>query len=407
MPARILWRRANQATLDTLRGRSRGQYDIRLTRSPDFERFFSGLRRIERTELGGFTQRVPIEPVITESAEIPEQELRVRYMGPASQRRDWYIRAQRPSTAYPLWRPGTGPSDATDADTDYVLLIRDSEDQFHARWLRGGEIDQVPASLRQAFQASEVGVVEVSDTDLRDLGEVVAPITSGAGALQGVLSDQVLLVAEAVMNEDLPLAGDVREQLVEDVAQVAGATGVAGNASSVDIDAIAVAVERLTSGGEVADSFDQAIAEVLEEVGDQSEIANAAAAIRRNVEPAAEPEAPGESAPDITEAVEGRVLTTVHVRRERSRALRAAKIRAASDLSCEACGFDFVATYGDRGEGFVECHHRLPLNELDPDSPTRLEDLALLCANCHRMIHVKKPWLTVDELRRVVADQRA
>jgi hypothetical protein len=30
---------------------------------------------------------------------------------------------------------------------------------------------------------------------------------------------------------------------------------------------------------------------------------------------------------------------------------------------------------------------------------TRLADLALLCANCHRMIHARRPWLTLDELR--------
>ncbi|WP_249187608.1 hypothetical protein [Nocardiopsis sp. MG754419] len=33
------------------------------------------------------------------------------------------------------------------------------------------------------------------------------------------------------------------------------------------------------------------------------------------------------------------------------------------------------------------------------ESRTRLEDLALLCANRHRMIHVARPWLTVDRLR--------
>jgi 5-methylcytosine-specific restriction protein A len=30
---------------------------------------------------------------------------------------------------------------------------------------------------------------------------------------------------------------------------------------------------------------------------------------------------------------------------------------------------------------------------------TKLSDLALLCANCHRMIHARRPWLSMDELR--------
>ena len=35
-----------------------------------------------------------------------------------------------------------------------------------------------------------------------------------------------------------------------------------------------------------------------------------------------------------------------------------------------------------------------------------LADLALLCSNCHRMIHRTKRWLTVEELQDLVASQR-
>jgi 5-methylcytosine-specific restriction protein A len=31
-----------------------------------------------------------------------------------------------------------------------------------------------------------------------------------------------------------------------------------------------------------------------------------------------------------------------------------------------------------------------------------LEDLALLCANCHRIIHSCRPWLSLDELRAII-----
>ena len=33
---------------------------------------------------------------------------------------------------------------------------------------------------------------------------------------------------------------------------------------------------------------------------------------------------------------------------------------------------------------------------------TRLDDLILICANCHRMIHRHNPWLTPDHLRALV-----
>jgi 5-methylcytosine-specific restriction enzyme A len=35
-----------------------------------------------------------------------------------------------------------------------------------------------------------------------------------------------------------------------------------------------------------------------------------------------------------------------------------------------------------------------------------LADLALLCSNCHRMIHRTKQWLTVEELKKLVERQR-
>jgi 5-methylcytosine-specific restriction protein A len=32
-----------------------------------------------------------------------------------------------------------------------------------------------------------------------------------------------------------------------------------------------------------------------------------------------------------------------------------------------------------------------------------LEDLVVVCANCHRMLHRSREWLTVDALSRLIA----
>jgi 5-methylcytosine-specific restriction protein A len=106
------------------------------------------------------------------------------------------------------------------------------------------------------------------------------------------------------------------------------------------------------------------------------------------------------------EAQEGRILTRIHRSRERNQNLvakRKAQRRTECNgsLTCEACGFDFVVKYGDRGDGFAECHHKIPLAE-SGSTKTRLDDLAILCANCHRMIHVRKPMLSVAELRSLI-----
>ena len=103
--------------------------------------------------------------------------------------------------------------------------------------------------------------------------------------------------------------------------------------------------------------------------------------------------------------LEGRVLERLHKRRERNRALIDKKLRLmrkqGEPLACEACGFDFGAAYGSLGQGFIEFHHRRPLSETGMVK-TRPEDLAPMCANCHRMIHRSKPLMSVAELQELI-----
>ena len=106
-------------------------------------------------------------------------------------------------------------------------------------------------------------------------------------------------------------------------------------------------------------------------------------------------------------ANEGRILTRVHRVRERNQGLVHLKKEQFQDthaghLYCEACRFDFADSYPEHGEGFIECHHIKPLSQLQPNTQTSVEDLALLCANCHRMVHYRSPWLTMDGLSRLV-----
>lgn len=98
---------------------------------------------------------------------------------------------------------------------------------------------------------------------------------------------------------------------------------------------------------------------------------------------------------------EGRIIERLHRQRERnSAAVRKLKHQAQErgELRCEACGFDFAAQYGEPGVGFIECHHLAPLASYGPEQRTRLADLALVCANCHRMLHRRRPWLGRAEL---------
>ena len=105
---------------------------------------------------------------------------------------------------------------------------------------------------------------------------------------------------------------------------------------------------------------------------------------------------------DEEEGNEGQVLSRMHRYRERDRKLVTKKkekfLSENTKLHCEACGFDFGQRYGERGADFIECHHTKPVSELETNGKTKISDLVLLCSNCHRIVHRKKPWLSFEQL---------
>lgn len=51
---------------------------------------------------------------------------------------------------------------------------------------------------------------------------------------------------------------------------------------------------------------------------------------------------------------------------------------------------------GSGGKDFIEGHHTKLISELSDGDKTRVEDIAMLCSNCHRMVH-RKPILSVEK----------
>lgn len=115
---------------------------------------------------------------------------------------------------------------------------------------------------------------------------------------------------------------------------------------------------------------------------------------------------PTESTMDITQDdsffSEGREVIRKHIVRERNHQLiskaKALYLKTHGELKCEICGFNFEKAYGEIGFGFIEAHHLKPISTMKPGEKTRIEDIVLLCSNCHSMIHRKKPWLSREEL---------
>ena len=107
---------------------------------------------------------------------------------------------------------------------------------------------------------------------------------------------------------------------------------------------------------------------------------------------------------------EGRLLTRLHFYKERDRSF-AQRVRDyfkhqwGGQLVCEACGCAPTKVYGQVGDSCIEVHHKVPIEQLQPDSVTVLDDMAIVCANCHRVVHSKKPCLTVNEVIELIEDR--
>lgn len=107
------------------------------------------------------------------------------------------------------------------------------------------------------------------------------------------------------------------------------------------------------------------------------------------------------------EVREGTVIYKLHKYRERDSNIikrkKEKEFQRLGRLPCEACTFDFFQKYGQLGHKYIECHHRTPLSEFSSSTTTTLKDLALVCSNCHRMLHRKVDTLSVEGLKIILA----
>ncbi len=62
--------------------------------------------------------------------------------------------------------------------------------------------------------------------------------------------------------------------------------------------------------------------------------------------------------------------------------------------------------YGVLGEDYIECHHTKPVSEYLVEQSTNINDLILVCSNCHRMLHRKRPWLKKEELISIIVNNK-
>lgn len=104
---------------------------------------------------------------------------------------------------------------------------------------------------------------------------------------------------------------------------------------------------------------------------------------------------------ELLQFAEGKPKCVTYKTYERSSAAREACIRY-HGYHCSVCGFNFGNIYGDLGLNYIEVHHLHPIADIHEEYLINpLEDLRPVCANCHRMLHITKPPISIEELKEI------
>ncbi len=124
-------------------------------------------------------------------------------------------------------------------------------------------------------------------------------------------------------------------------------------------------------------------------------------------EPSADAAAQASSADEAF--AEGRVVIEAHIRRERDSRVRdrlLADRRSKAVVACEMCDRQSAGTDPVISEAIFEAHHVVPL-AVGSDRQTKLTDMALLCACCHRLIHraiaINGAWLSIEQAKMLIS----
>lgn len=90
------------------------------------------------------------------------------------------------------------------------------------------------------------------------------------------------------------------------------------------------------------------------------------------------------SSQDETLYSEGDRRYVTHLMVERNKDVVAA-IKNSTTWLCDICNIDFKEKYG---VPYIEAHHKIPISNYTSKYKINYKDLALLCPNCHKAVHI-------------------
>jgi hypothetical protein len=114
---------------------------------------------------------------------------------------------------------------------------------------------------------------------------------------------------------------------------------------------------------------------------------------------------PEENQPTV-ELVEGAVCRISVNAYERNPEARRQCIEA-HGADCCICGFSFGDLYGAEAEGYIQVHHIRPLAEVHGDHVVDpVKDLRPVCPNCHAVLHLGQRCRTIEEVSRLLVQNK-
>ena len=100
--------------------------------------------------------------------------------------------------------------------------------------------------------------------------------------------------------------------------------------------------------------------------------------------------------------VEGRSETLLVNRYERDPRNRRAAIEK-HGVRCFGCKLEMRDRYGVIADGFIHIHHTKPISSVGGPQTPHLDDLIPLCPNCHAVVHLQNPPMTVEQIRKAMS----
>ncbi len=72
-------------------------------------------------------------------------------------------------------------------------------------------------------------------------------------------------------------------------------------------------------------------------------------------------------------------------------------------LSCSCCGFEFEKFYGSIAKDIAVVHHLELFSGNAKGRKSTVNDVRVICANCHYVLHLMKPPMKISSLKRLVS----